>query len=308
LASKLIPVSRALALELSRLGAPVVLRYELARITWQLYRARNFEGQPISLRRETLDAPAFSRTERGLLDAGVLVVLAAVRGRSAYGLVGANLNDRNAIICTLDPFCYLSHLSAMEFHGLTDRMPEQIYISTPVGKDWTVSALERMQRDLGGDFAAFHNSGLPQLRRATVAKIGQRPIHRFGSLHGGAFRAIKDTGVRVSTLGRTFLDMLREPGLCGGISHVLQVYAQHAALHRRLIFDEIDQHGGPIDKVRAGYIFEDICHVQDPRIEAWLAFAARGGSRKLDASADYEPTFSERWMLSINTVMPEAVT
>jgi hypothetical protein len=94
--------------------------------------------------------------------------------------------------------------------------------------------------------------------------------------------------------------MLRDPELCGGIHHVLQVYQEHAQQSLRLILDEVDQHGKPIDKVRAGWILESVCHIEDPRINVWTAFAQRGGSRKLDASTEYSPEFSERWALSIN--------
>lgn len=300
-----LPVARALASELGSLGAPIVLRYDIARIAWRLYRAGDYEGKMLGIKRDVLDTRAFSRIENGLLDSGVLKPLPGVPERSAFELIGGNTTDRNVIVCSIDPFCYLSHLSAMEFHGLTDRMPEQVYVSTPAGKEWTVFAEERMTRDLGDDRAAFGESGLPQLRRTAITKIGQRPVHRYASIHRGAFRIIKGSPVRVATIGRTFLDMLREPGLCGGIAHVLQVFKEHAAASRRLIFDELDQHGGSIDKVRAGFILEEFCRIRDPRIDAWVAFAARGGSRKLDPSADYEPRFSERWMLSINSAIPE---
>lgn len=295
------PVPRALAIELGKLGTPVVLRYDIARLAWHLYKARSYEGQPLAIKLDVLDTRAFSRIEKTLKNNGILKALPGVSDQAAYGLIGGNLNDHNAVICSIDPFCYLSHLSAMEFHGLTDRLPEQIYVSTPAGSDWKTFAGERMEKDLGEDLSAYTGSGLPQLGRTTVTKVGKRPLHRYASLHHGAFRTFKDSPVRVATLGRTFLDMLREPGLCGGIAHVLQVFKAYAAVNKRLIFDELDQHGSKIDKVRAGFILEEVCNQRDPRIEAWLEFAARGGSRKLDASADYDPNFSERWMLSINT-------
>jgi hypothetical protein len=40
--------------------------------------------------------------------------------------------------------------------------------------------------------------------------------------------------------------------------------------------------------------------VSDRRLDDWLRYAARGGSRKLDVKAEYAPVFSERWSLSIN--------
>ncbi|MDO8291018.1 MAG: hypothetical protein Q7T44_17525 [Parvibaculum sp.] len=295
------PIQRALAIELGKLGTPAVLRYDIARITWHLYKGRTYEGQPLAIKLEVLDTRAFFRIEKMLQSNGILQSLPGVTGQAAYGLIGGNLSDHNAVICSIDPFCYLSHLSAMEFHGLTDRMPEQIYISTPASTEWTAFAVERMVKDLGEDWAAYSASGLPRLGRTSVNKLGKRPVHRYSSIHRGAFRSIKDSPVRVATLGRTFLDMLREPVLCGGIAHVLQVFKEHAATSKRLIFDELDRHGTKIDKVRAGFILEEICQLHDPRIDAWVECAARGGSRKLDASADYEPKFSERWMLSINT-------
>jgi predicted transcriptional regulator of viral defense system len=252
-----------------------------------------------------MNTRAFARIEQSLLDSGVLTLLQGAPKQSAYVLIGANVTDRNAIICSTDPFCYLSHLSAMEFHGLTDRMPEQIYVSTPLGKAWTAFAEERMAKDLGEDYEPYRVSRLPRLRRTTITKIGRRPVHRYASIHRGAFRAIKGSPIRVATIGRTFLDMLREPDLCGGIAHVITAFKEHAAVNKRLIVDELDQHGTAIDKVRAGFILEEICQIRDPRIDAWIAFAARGGSRRLDPSADYEPRFSERWMLSINIPTPD---
>lgn len=72
----------------------------------------------------------------------------------------------------------------------------------------------------------------------------------------GAYLSIQGKTLRVSTIGRTFLDMIREPNLCGGIYHVLDVYAEHAPRYLRLIVDKVDRYGSPIDKVRIGYILK----------------------------------------------------
>lgn len=44
-------------------------------------------------------------------------------------------------------------------------------------------------------------------------------------------------------------------------------------------------------KKGAGFILEEVCGLRDPRIESWLEFATGGGSRKLDAAANYAPKF-----------------
>ena len=113
--------------------------------------------------------------------------------------------------------------------------------------------------------------------------------------------------MRVATIGRTFLDMLREPELCGGIYHVLEIYAAHAQRYLRLIIDVINRHGTKIDKVRAGYILDERLGLLHPIIDSWLEFAQRGGSRKLLANAPYRSRFSEKWCLSINIEEEEEV-
>lgn len=299
------PIANALALELNRLRTPVILMHDVARAAWALYKKKEHEGRQLHVQRSSLDRPAFMRVVRALQYAGTLQPVAGFSPESVASLIGRDTNDRNAMVCTLDPFCFLSHLSAMEFHGLTDRFPEVLYVSSPGRKEWGEQAQARMQKDLGQDWEAFKDTGLPLLRRIEITRINRKPVHRYSSSHLGAFRAIKDSPVRVATLGRTFLDMLRVPDLCGSMQHVIAVYRQHAEGYRRLILDELEQHGSAIEKARAGFLFEEVCKITDPRLDLWAAQVIRGGSRKLDASAEYAPEFSQRWALSINVALGE---
>jgi hypothetical protein len=108
------PVPRALALELESLATPAVLRYDIARIAWNLYKAQSYAGQGLDLRRGALDTRALARLEKTLLNDAVLRPIAGFPKRSVYALFGGNLNDYRAVCCSVDPFCYVSHLSAME--------------------------------------------------------------------------------------------------------------------------------------------------------------------------------------------------
>ena len=191
----------------------------------------------------------------------------------------------------------------MEYHGLTDRLPRSLYLSSPVDTMWKELAFKRMQKDCNGYLDQYLTSGFPTLRRMAVQKIAQRPVVRRGvSDFHGAYRTVQGRAFRVTTIGRTFLEMLREPALCGGMGHVLDVFKSHGKTYLDLIVGEIDKRGSSIDKVRAGYILEERCSLEHQTIQRWLQHVQRGGSRKLDAKSDYSSTFSEKWSLSINVI------
>jgi len=280
--------------QLGEQSQPVVTSYQLSRYVF------NAVGASLDL-----DATeAYANCEHDLVQRGILRPVPGLRPGNAFTLLGTTLHDPRVLACGIDPFCYVSHLSAMEFHGLTNRMPEILYLSTPATKDWKTFALERMRQDLGDQLDDYLTANLPLLQNTAFDKLLGKPVHRTASVHYGAYRVYPDQNLRISTLGRTFLDMLRAPELCGGIYHVIECFQNHAKPYLRLIADELDQHGSPIDKVRAGFILEQLCGIADERIEQWKHFAKRGGSRKLNPAADYSENFSEAWCLSINIALP----
>ena len=291
---------KVITLSLGDFETPVLTQYELGVLVQRLNLLKEYKGEPIDdLPGSIASLGQFKKVLHELEKVGVLSSYPGFTG-SVYSLLGRKINDAEEIACSVDPFCYLSHLSAMAHHGLTNRIPIKIFVSSPDPKSWKAFATERMQKDLKGDFAAYQDHGLPLLTRIKMEKIGRREVHRFGSSHLGAYKNVRGKVLRVSTLGRTFLDMLRNPELCGGIHHVIEVYEEHAKTYQQLIVNELDQHGSPIDKIRAGYILEEKMKLQDGAFENWLKFAQRGGSRKLDASGEYFPKWSDKWCLSLN--------
>ena len=105
---------------------------------------------------------------------------------------------------------------------------------------------------------------------------------------------------RITSIGQTFADMLTEPGLCGGLRHVLDVWEREAGQWVSEIVGAIEHLDSKIAKVRAGYILSEVMGIEHPTIHSWEQYAQRGGSRKLDPDAEYAPVFSEKWMISIN--------
>lgn len=293
-------LTKAMTLSLGSLNFPVFTQYHLGKLLFGLYKVKQFRGESlIKLQKNYPDGRDLNRIVNRLLSDGVL---SEYRGlpSTVFTLLGRELDSVEEIACTIDPFCYLSHLSAMDYHGITDRIPSKMFLSSPSPKDWKVAAFKKMEVDLKEDLATYIECGLPQLRRINFKRIGKQEINVLHSSHLGAYKNVRGRNLRVATIGRTFLDMLRSPELCGGINHVLDVFAQFAPKYLRLITDEIDANGRAIDKVRAGYILDELMGVEDETVASWVKFVQRGGSRKLDHSEEYIPRWSDKWCISIN--------
>ena len=292
--------TKALSLSLGDIKEPIITSYRLGLIVHRLYAIKIFKGNSLNrLEKDCATLVEFNRAITGLEETGILEGHPNFRHK-AYRLLGRKSENVEEVACAVDPFCYVSHLSAMSHHGLTNRLPVKLFLSAPNNKRWRVEAKKRMVKDLGDELEIYQERRLPRLIRLKMSRIDRTEVHQFNSVHWGAYKNVRGNAMRVSTIGRTFLDMLRNPELCGGIHHVVEVFNDHAETYLKPIVGEIDQHGGPIDKVRAGYILEETMGIKNDSVEAWLKFVERGGSRKLDASEEYLPNWSEKWCLSLN--------
>lgn len=300
--TQVITLKKAVSLFLNTWEFPVITDYQLGRFIFHVYQKKEYLGNPVQVNKSVPDAREFSSLITQCLTDGILNQNRDFPTKSVFDILGQINPPAEDIVCTMNPFAYVSHLSAMDYHGLTDRNPKTLYISTPSPRLWKQFAEVRMEKELGEYLVAYKESGFPQLHGISLKKVNKRPIHVYWSSHPGAFKNVKNRPLRVSTIGRTFLDMLREMDLCGGIEHVLEVYQQYASMYQNLIVEEIDRHGKPIDKVRAGYILEEMNGLHHPGIQKWEKFIQRGGSRKLDPAEEYSTVYSEKWCLSINTI------
>lgn len=295
-----ISFANAVALELHRnYTLPVITNYELGVRIFRIKKTGMACGRTLHGTPRPAITKDISDARKALLDQGVFIEDVALPS-TVHRLSERAHTDASEVLSSIDPFGFVSHLSAMEFHGLTDRLPTTIFFTTLSNAAWRSAAEEKMADDLQDDRQIYIGQGLPQLRHTQVKFVQKMPVRVTRTSVRGGYRLANDGALRIAKLGRTFLDMLRHPERCGGIHHVLDVYVQRAQDYVPLILAAVERHGKPIDKVRAGYILEERCGIRDERIDSWLQFAQRGGSRKLDAQAEYVPHFSERWMLSIN--------
>lgn len=301
---ELMKLSAAVSSEIRYFKKPVITGYELGRILFSLYQAKKYKGKPLSfLRRSFPTRRNYTSLVQELVEFGVLRSGRLISHHNAFEIFSLSaLPSAGEVACCVDPFAYVSHISAMDYHGLTDQFPKMLFISSPENKQWSKLALKQMEKDLGESLTSYWDTGLPRLQRMMVKKIARKPVNVHSSVHynPGAYVSTKGQSLRVSSLGRTFLDMIRQPNLCGGIYHVLDVFSEFAKRYLKLIVDEADRHGSLIDKTRLGYVLEERLKLSEPRIENWKEKVQRGGSRKLVAENPYRPFFSETWCLSIN--------
>ncbi len=291
---------RELVLNLSQFQQPIITEYQLGVLLFSYYRLTLLFDDSLQQKTTLTPYKTFHQIRENLLALAVLKPKKDFPREWVYNIVGKAEASPEEIVCCVDPFAYMSHLSAMAYHGLTNRIPKTLFVTTPPGPMWQKFAKQKMQKDIGQRLHQYLNAGLPRLVQVKMEKVHKRPVNKYGSVHQGAFKRIRGSQLRVATIGRTFLDMLREPALCGGITHVMEVFRENAPKYEPLIVETIDRNGTLIEKARAGYILEELCKVRNPAIDRWAKSAQRGGSRKLDPHSEYSPNYSERWSLSLN--------
>lgn len=290
---------------MSKFNTSFISVYQLSLIIFDLVQKKELNGKELKVKVNHAQKSHLIRTLNKLEEEGILT---KVPGLSNHILAFQPLFRKekgNAIklISETDPFLYVSHLSAMVYHGLTDRLPTTVFCTSLNENEWSKKAKIKMMKDLKdsyNDYCMF--TDLPKMRRVRFDKgrfLG-KPLELFKiSNIDGAYTFYED-GTRVATIGRTFRDMLKKPTLCGGMQHVKAVFEEYAHIYLELIINELDLHGSKIEKARAGYLLEEICDLHNPKINLWLDTVQRGGSRKLDPQSPFDPMYSERWSLSIN--------
>ena len=290
---KLTRAAAHLADQLEANGKPVLSHFEFFRIVLAMYRESS--GKRLYLRREAPDRDDIARFR------SILKTASAITGDRNYGsrvIRVLSVPDLPAedIVCLVDPTCYVSHLSAMQRWGLTDRTPRALALTRPDRK----TAAAALRAHMNEAMNKAENNPYPLTLVQHPHRVRRRDVTMYESKTAGAFMTNRGTDIRLSTVGQTFLDMLQRPDLCGGMSHVLDVWEEHASTFLDEIASTIDQTPKALIKSRAGYILEERLGLHHPCIERWKAFGQRGGSRKLDPTRDFAPVFSETWMISLN--------
>lgn len=218
-----------------------------------------------------------------------------------WRVVSRGREAADEVVCSADPYCYISHLSAMQRYGVTLRRPDALHITRPTAEVVKGFLVDQQAKDNPRLIFPQEVLKAPALKQVGhPRKIRGRNLTVKKTKFPGTARQVRGSNVRVASIGQVFLDMLDDPELCGGMSHVVEVWEQHAKTYLKEISQRIEDAGTGIVKVRAGYILSERMNIKSEFINGWEAYAQRGGSRRLDPDRDYAPNFSEKWMISIN--------
>lgn len=296
---------------------PVVTEYELFLELRALMRVGEFEGEALRLRKDQeATREDLRRRVRDLVKNRYLRPDEDFYGTQQDRYASnqhfkvwriSDLPDGSAddIAALVDPFCYISHLSAMQRHGLTNRNPAALHLSTLSAPLWREARDQRVLADYGHPLeiaeSATRPAGAVPLEKIKLpSPLRGRSIELHTTKYPAETRPIRGSYARIATIGDVFAQMLDSPEDCGGMAHVIEIWAKESGPFIDQIIKAVDNNHTDIVKVRAGYLLEVLLSINDPRVDAWQQFAQRGSSRKLDASKPYLPTFSEKWMLSVN--------
>ncbi len=276
---------------------PVLTMFDFFVLGWNLFNAKNWNGEPLKRLPAHWDYTRAKNAIKRLEQKRFLVLDTDFYSNVWRVSQSTRAGTAAEVACIVDPFAYVSHMSAMQRYGLTDRSPKALHITTPKPQIWKINIEEHAQQRI---------RGAKNIEKRVLFKPGFRgalrrhPLDIHTTSHPWYPVQIGGEETRITSIGQTFADSLKEPHLCGGMPHVLQIWQEEAEHWLPEIIEAIDNLESKIAKVRAGYIFSELLNLEFPNLLDWERHAQRGGSRKLDPDTEYAPKFSERWMLSIN--------
>jgi predicted transcriptional regulator of viral defense system len=275
---------------------PVIALHEFHEYIYALYREKTFDEMPVGkIKSNEPEVRILNEALSDMLHQGIL--LPAIEGY-VWQISNRDTPTAQQQVCDLTPYSHLSYLSAMEWHGLTDRIPHVLHVTqAPLAAARKVYQAELNVRMPGvKNLSPLLPKGFTPWGPIDGKTLIQHTKTRYRSrdeLHGSG-------GVRVTNLGETFLDMLREPDHCGGYAHVEDIFRERAAEHLPVIVRTVEKEGSGIDRARTGYMLEEVCGLSHRTIDKWKTTVQRGGSRKLVSSNPYKNVYSEVWCISLN--------
>ncbi|MFP3952396.1 MAG: type IV toxin-antitoxin system AbiEi family antitoxin [Candidatus Bathyarchaeia archaeon] len=189
---------------------------------------------------------------------------AGVRGQySEHGFVVASH--------LVEPY-YVGYLSALNHHGLTELVPNTIYVATT-----------KRRRDRTILYRRFHF-------------VTIREEKMFGAMEV----SISGSVVRISDPEKTIVDCLDHPEYCNGVEEVAEsIFFEHGELDIERILGYAEKIGNRTVIKRLGYVLEKLGIEEYD--ELFRGIQLSKGYPKLDPTQPEEGAYNTEWGLQINT-------
>lgn len=317
----------AVALQIRRDGKSVVTWFDVEQVIRRLFRERRFDDKPLKLRRDHPSSDTFAAVRQALVDPrslqltgplSELVELESVLLKQAtesggrlltedpefqskvWRVAGVPDGTAEEICCLVDPWCYVSHLSAMQRWGFSNRTPLALHLTRPARAIWQRQAqaeLRRLPPAAPGDVPKA------RARMDLPSTLRKRELRVFQPSYLGRSVPVADSHARMATVGQTFWDSVQEPRRCGSMTHVIEMWEERAGDYIEeivTVFEDKEMPTSHLAFCRAGYLLEEVVGTEDQRVADWRRFGKQGGSAKLDPEAPFATRHSERWNLSLN--------
>ena len=175
----------------------------------------------------------------------------------------------------------ISYYSAFRYHGLTDQLPRDIFITT-------IKETATPQAGVPGKKASF------VFDKITYQFIQVKQKFFFG----GEKAWIGNGHFIVTDLERTLLDGLIRPHLCGGLAEVLDAYREHIGKVELVKIIGYALKLGVAASRRLGWVLDHL-EVGLDQIQC-LAQHDHPGYRKLDPSRPSSGNYDPKWRLQLN--------
>ena len=170
----------------------------------------------------------------------------------------------------IDP-SYISHWSALNYHGLTEQTPPAVYITTTKPRN------RKNILDIEFVFVTVHER---KMFGTTEVKVENSPV-------------------KISTPEKTMVDCLDHPEHCGGIEEVAKaIYFEHKNLDFKKIVDMMRKMGNRTIIKRLGYLLERLGLHEYDNLLTGLKISK--GYSCLDPKLPKKGKINERWKLRVN--------
>ena len=173
---------------------------------------------------------------------------------------------------------YIGYLSALNYHGLSDRVSPVIYI---------VTTKRRRDRTI------LHT----RLRFITVKET---------KMFGWEKTIISNTAIQISDPEKTVVDCLDRPEYGGGLDEIAKtIFYEHGSLNMPKLLSYAEKNGNKTVIKRLGYLLDHLKLTEYQPLFKEIKLSQ--GYPKLDPMHPPNGTYNRKWGLLVNTVLtPEA--